>query len=278
MTAPLLALVFGLTSALVWGAGDFLGGLSSRRSSVLGALLVNECSGLVVLFACAILFQEPMPAPTEIAWGVAAGVVGTIGLGALYGGLASARASIVAPVSAVIAALIPAVYSALTIGLPDFTKQIGFIVAIAAIILVSYSNQGVGELRALGLALLAGVGFGLFFIFIHQSGTDSTFYPLIFARGFSVPIILLLLLWRRAPLPSRRVLPLAIASGIFDAGGNIFFLLSTQLGRLDVATILSSLYPASTVILSRIVLGERTTRLQQLGVVAALIAIALIAA
>jgi drug/metabolite transporter (DMT)-like permease len=277
MTAPILAIVFGLTSALVWGAGDFLGGLSSRRSSVLGALLVNECSGLVALIACAILFQESFPSNAQIGWGIAAGIAGTIGLGALYWGLSSARASIVAPVSAVIAALIPAVYSALTIGLPDTNQQIGFAVAIAAIILVSYSNQGVGEVRALGLALLAGLGFGLFFIFIHQSGEGNTFFPLIFARGVSIPIVLALLVWRKAPLPSKRVLPIAIVSGIFDAGGNIFFLLSTQLGRLDVATILSSLYPASTVVLSRIILGERTTRLQQLGVVAALIAIVLIA-
>ena len=149
MNGALLAIVFGLTSALVWGAGDFLGGLSSRRSSVLGALLVNETSGLLILILCAFLFQEPFPSNTQIGWGIAAGIAGTIGLGALYWGLSSARASVVAPVSAVIAALIPAVYSALTIGLPDTNKQIGFVVAIAAIILVSYSNQGVGELRAL---------------------------------------------------------------------------------------------------------------------------------
>ena len=278
MTAPVLAIVFGLMSALVWGAGDFLGGLSSRRSSVLGALLVNESSGLIVLLACAFLFQEPFPSNAQIAWGIAAGIAGTIGLGALYLGLATARASIVAPVSAVIGVLIPGVYSALAIGLPETSKQIGFVFAIAAIVLVSYSNQGVGELRALGLALLAGVGFGLFFILIHQSGTNATFFPLVFARGVSIPIVLGLLLWRRAPLPSRRVAPITIVSGIFDAGGNVFFLLATQFGRLDVATVLSSLYPASTVILSRIVLGERTTRLQQTGVVAALIAIALIAA
>lgn len=278
MNAAIASIVFGLTSALVWGAGDFLGGLSSRRSSVLGALLINESSGLLILIACAFLFQEPFPSNVQIGWGIAAGLAGTVGLGALYWGLSSARASIVAPVSAVIAALIPAVYTAVTIGLPDTTKQLGFAVAIAAIILVSYSNQGVGEMHALGLAVLAGLGFGLFFIFIHQSGDGGTFFPLVFARGVSIPIVLGIVLWRRSPLPSRSVLPTAVASGILDAGGNVFFLLSTQFGRLDVATILASLYPASTVVLSRIVLGERTVRLQQLGVVAALIAIVLIAA
>lgn len=277
MNGVLFASVLGLTSALVWGAGDFLGGLSSRRASVLGALLVNEGSGLAVLLTCAILFQEPFPSTLQISWSIAAGIAGVIGLGALYAGLASARASIVAPVSAVVAALLPAVYSAFTIGLPASHQQIGFLLALAAIVLVSYSNQGVGELRALGLALCAGIGFGLFFIFIHQGSAGSTFYPLVFSRGISIPIVLGALLWRRAPLPSKPVLPLALASGVFDAGGNIFFLLATQFGRLDVATILSSLYPASTVILSRIFLHEKISRLQQLGVVLALAAIVLIA-
>jgi len=277
MSGALLAATLGLTSALVWGAGDFLGGLSSRRSSVLGALLVNEITGLGILILCALFFQEPFPSNVQIGWSAAAGLVGTLGLGALYLGLATARASIVAPVSAVIGALLPAIYGALTIGLPDTTTQIGFGFAIVAIVLVSYSNQGVGEMRALGLAILAGIGFGLFFIFIHQAKDGGTFFPLVFSRGAATPLVLALLLWRRAPLPSRPVLPLAMLSGIFDAGGNIFFLLSSTLGRLDVATILSSLYPASTVILSRIILHEKISRLQQLGVVLALAAIVLIA-
>jgi drug/metabolite transporter (DMT)-like permease len=277
MNAAFASVVFGLTSALVWGAGDFLGGLGSRRSSVLGALLVSETSGFVILIVCAFLFNEPFPTPTQIGWGIAAGLAGTLGLGALYMGLASSRASIVAPVSAVIAALLPALYSMLTIGLPEPSKQLGFVIAIAAILLVSYSNQGVGELRALGLGLAAGVGFGLFFILIHQGGQETTFFPLVFARGISIPFVLALLAWRRPSMPAQSVMPIVIVSGIFDTGGNVFFLLSSQFGRLDVATILSSLYPASTVILSRLVLGERTTRSQQFGVVAALAAIALIA-
>jgi drug/metabolite transporter (DMT)-like permease len=277
MGSEFASVVFGLSSALVWGAGDFLGGLSSRRSSVLGALLVNEVTGLLILILCALLFQEPFPSNVQIGWSMAAGIVGTLGLGALYLGLATARATIVAPVSAVIGALLPAVYGALTIGLPDSTKQVGFGIAIAAIILISYSNQGVGEMRALGLAILAGIGFGLFFIFIHQGSNGGTFFPLVFSRGIATPIVFALLLWQRAPLPSRQVLPLAMLSGIFDAGGNIFFLLSSTFGRLDVATILSSLYPASTVILSRIFLHEKISRLQQLGVALALAAIVLIA-
>ncbi len=277
MNTALISIIFGLSSALVWGAGDFLGGLGSRRSSVLGALFVSESAGLVLLIVCGVLFGESIPALDKIGWGIAAGLAGTLGLGSLYMGLASGRASIVAPMSAVIAALIPATYSLLLNGAPETSKQIGFALAIGAIVLVSYSNQGVGELRSIGLALLAGMGFGLYFIFIALSGDESTFFPLVFARGISVPLVLVLILWRKPAMPTRAVMPTLIASGLFDVGGNIFFLLATQFGRLDVATILSSLYPASTVVLSRIVLGERTTRLQQLGVVAALFAIVLIA-
>ncbi|MCI0478495.1 MAG: DMT family transporter [Anaerolineales bacterium] len=277
MNGAFAAIVFGLTSALVWGTGDFLGGLGSRRASVLSVLLIAESSGLILLLALAWLWHEPIPTPAQMGWGVAAGIAGTLGLGALYVGLASSRASIVAPVSAVVGALLPAVYSILTIGLPDTTQQIGFALAIGAIILVSYSNQGVGELRALGMAILAGLGFGLYFIFIHQSGQDSTFFPLVFARGISIPFLLVLVLWRKAVMPPRSVLPIVIASGLFDVGGNVFFVLSSQVGRLDVATILASLYPATTVILSRIVLHEHITRLQASGVFLALAAIVLIA-
>jgi drug/metabolite transporter (DMT)-like permease len=245
---------------------------------VLGALLVGETSGWILLLVCALLFHEPFPTPEQIFWGCAAGLAGTIGLGALYAGLSSGRASIVAPTSAVLAALMPAIYSALTVGMPETTKQIGFIAAIAAIILVSYSNQGVGELRTLAYGIIAGLGFGAFFILIAQSGQGSTFFPLVFSRGISIPLVLALMLWRKSAMPPKSVLPILVSSGIFDVGGNIFFLLSSQLGRLDVATILASLYPAATVILSRIVLKEHTTRSQQFGVVAAVAAIVLIAA
>lgn len=277
MPTEFISIVFGLTSALVWGAGDFLGGLGSRRASVLSVLLIAESSGLVLLVAFAWLWQEPIPMPAQMGWGIAAGIAGTFGLGALYVGLASSRASIVAPVSAVVGALLPAIYSAFTVGLPQPLQQIGFALAVGAIILVSYSNQGVGEMRALGMGVLAGLGFGAFFILIHQSGEGATFFPLVLARGISIPLLLIVIFFRQPVMPSRAVLPIIIASGIFDVGGNVFFLLSSQLGRLDVATILASLYPASTVILSRLILHERTTRLQQSGILVALAAIVLIA-
>jgi drug/metabolite transporter (DMT)-like permease len=272
------AVFFGLSSALVWGAGDFCGGLASRRASILTVLLLAELSGLILLVAFAFLFNESFPTTIAIVWGVAAGLSGTLGLGALYRGLAIGRASIVAPVSAVVGTAIPAIFSALTIGLPEPVQLAGFVLAIAAIVLASQtSHQGGGE-NALHYAFLAGLGFGAFFILIDQAGGEgSTFFPLAIARGISIPVLLLLTTIRRATFPAQSILWIVILSGILDACGNVLFLLSSTLGRLDVATILSSLYPASTVILSRLLLHEKTSRLQQAGVVLALVAIVLIA-
>lgn len=278
MQNQLASAVLGFSSALVWGAGDFCGGLGSRRASVLSVLILAESSGLVLLIAFAFLFHEPIPSLGIALWGILAGLSGTIGLGALYRGLATGRAGIVAPVSAVISSILPALFAAVTVGLPQPWQLVGFVLAIAAIALASQAGDSGDGGSAFQYGFIAGLGFGAFFIFIHQSGGEgSTFFPLAIARGISIPVVLALGLARGVSFPSRSVLPVIILSGLLDAGGNVLFLLSSILGRLDVATILASLYPASTVILSRVILHEKISRLQQLGVVLALIAIILIA-
>lgn len=277
MANPLAAILFGLSSALVWGAGDFCGGLASRRVSVLSVLLLAELSGLVLLIVFALALNEPIPTSAAIGWGTAAGLCGTLGLGALYRGLAAGRASIVAPVSAVVSAAIPVIYSAVTVGLPEPVQLIGFALALVAIVLASQASREEGGSTALHYAFIAGIGFGAFFILIHQAGGEgSTFFPLAIARGISIPVLIAACLIRGVPLPPKSVVPIILSSGVLDAGGNVLFLISSVLGRLDVATILSSLYPASTVILSRIILREDISRLQQLGVVLALAATVLI--
>src|SRR5581483_8010114 len=233
MGSELASVVFGLVSALVWGAGDFCGGLSTRRAPLLAVVWINQVAGLILLLAAALILREPIPSTRVIFSGMAAGLTGTIGVGALYRGLAVGRASIVAPLSAVVAALMTALFSIVTIGLPGQLKLIGFVIALAAIVLVSQANQGEGEARAFGLAFLAGLGFGGFFIFVHASGGESTFMPLAIARATSVPVILIISLIRRTPLPDRSALPIIILSGLFDAGGNVFFLIASQFGRLD---------------------------------------------
>ena len=278
MNQALLASLLGLSSAIVWGAGDFCGGQASRRAAVLSVLALAEFTGFVLLIAAGFIVHETFPVAAAMAWSVAAGLSGTIGLGSLYKGLSIGRASVVAPVSAVIGAIIPALFTAYRLGLPGGVKILGFVLALAAIVLASQSNHEAKGKKAISFALLAGVGFGGFFIFMNQaSGLHSTFFPLAIARGFPIPLMILFSSVRKmAILPSRNTVGLILLTGILDAAGTVLFLLSSTLGRLDVATILSSLFPASTVILSSIILHEKISLLQKIGVVLALTAILLI--
>lgn len=281
MQANFLTVVLGLASALVWGGGDFCGGQATKRASVFAVLLIAELSGLLLLLGLALAWRETLPSTPTVLWSAVAGLFGVFGLIFLYQGLATGKAGVVAPTSAVLAAAIPMLYGALTQGMPDALHLLGFALALVAVWLVAQSHEESGPAKGLGMALLAGCGFGGFFILIHQAGATATFWPLAIARAITVPCTLTALWYRRragyVEQPTRAMLPLALLSGFLDAGGNAFFLLAAQAGRLDVAAILSSLYPASTVILAWLILGERTSWLQRIGVVTALGAIALIA-
>jgi len=276
----LFTIFFGLASALSWGAGDFCGGLTTRRAPVLSVLVIAQGSGLLLVMALALLWREPLPAASDLLWSAVGGLFGTIGLGALYRGLAVGRAGVVAPVSAVITAILPAVFGLLTEDWPGGMRLAGFGAALIGVWLVSASTetQATGN-SGLGLAVVAGLGFGLFYIFLSQASASATFWPLAAARAASLPFVFIPALARRQ-LHSLdlKILPLALLTGLFDTGGNALFVLARQAGRLDVAAVLSSLYPASTILLSRLILNERISRRQSLGVLAALAAIVLIAA
>jgi drug/metabolite transporter (DMT)-like permease len=207
-----------------------------------------------------------------------AGVVGVIGLVALYSGFASGRIGVVAPIAAVVAAIMPIAAGLLTEGLPSTSQLAGFGLGLVAVWLISSSGDG-GSLRPreLGLATIAGLGFGLFFILIDRVSESAILWPLVAARAASVCFLVVFATARRQlERPARNQLPIIAMAGLFDAGGNAFFLLSTRLGRLDVAAVLSSLYPAMTVLLAWIILQERLTSRQWLGVVAALAALVFI--
>lgn len=272
------AVLFGLASAITWGGGDFCGGLAARRAPVLAVLLISGGGGLVLIIALALLFAEAAPTQTTLLWGAAAGAAGTLGLGMLYRGLSVGRASVVAPTSAVLSAVLPAVWSIFSEGLPGGLRLVGFALALVGIWLVARAPSEGGGASGIGLALLAGVGFGVFFILIHQAGSGGTFWPLAAARAMTFTLTMLALLVQRQALQfNRGTLQIAMLAGALDVGGNTFFVLAGQAGRLDVAAVLSSLYPASTVLLSRIVLHERIAPLQAIGVAVALVAVALIA-
>lgn len=275
------AVGFGLLSALVWGAGDFCGGLATRRARPFSVVLVAEVTGAVLLLLAALAWRQPLPDLPSLGWSGAAGVAGAIGLVALYTALAGGHMAIVAPASAVIAALVPIIASTLLEGAPGLMQILGFVFALVAVWLLSSAGERTGErtrsIRELRLALLAGLGFGFYFVLIDRADPLSCFWNLTFARSFASVVLAALMLSIRHPLlPPRAVLPLNMLNGTLDAGGNLFFVLAAQSGRLDVASVLASLYPGTTVLLAWFVLGERLSRPQAVGVAAALLAIVLI--
>jgi len=273
-------LLLGLASAASWGAGDFCGGLTARRSNVYGVVAVSQALGLALLAGLGLLLAEPLPSPADLAWGAAAGLAGGLGLLALYRGLALGRMGVAAPLAAVVSAGLPVLFGAFLEGLPQVTQLAGFVLALGAVWLLS-RGEGPTRLRFshLGLPLLAGLGFGLFLIVIDHASGQAVLWPLVAARVSSLALIAgLALVGGRGALPGRRVLPLVVLVGLFDTGGNAFYALAAQAGRLDVAATLSSLYPATTVLLARLVLKERLASWQWLGAAAALSAVMLIAA
>jgi drug/metabolite transporter (DMT)-like permease len=184
---------------------------------------------------------------------------------------------IAAPVSAVLTASLPVLFSIFTVGLPSLLQVGGFILALLAITLISRPERTKGRPEGIGLALLAGCGFGCFFILISRVSHSATFWPLAVARFTSVLFLLVMVrLRQQQTLPRSNVIPLILLAGVLDAIGNAFFVLAAHAGRLDVAAVLSSLYPAATVMLAALVLRERVTRIQAIGIVLALLAVPLI--
>jgi drug/metabolite transporter (DMT)-like permease len=277
-----LGVVSGLASALIWGVGDFIGGLATRRSSPFAVVTLTGLAGVAIMTPAAILAGEPFPSVATIGWAVAAGLCGAAGVAALYQGLATGAAAVVAPTSAVIAAALPVVAGSLLEGLPPANDLVGIAVGLAGIWLVSripndsaVAADGLWS-SGLVLGLLAGAGFGTFFILIAQVDEGALFSPLVFSKLTALLFGLIVLMLQRRGLPSLRRNALALLSGVFDAGGNIFFLYSAQTTTLAVAAVLASMYPAVTVGLSAVVVHERVRLVQAAGVALCVAAVVLI--
>ena len=242
-------------------------------------MLTNYAVGLVLLVALALIWQEPFPAPTDALWGGLAGVAGMLGLLSFYSALSPGKMGIAAPVSAVLTVALPVLFGMFTAGLPTPLQLGGFALALPAIGLIADPRRAEGSPQGIGLAVQAGCGFGCFFILNSQVQPASTFWSLAVARLLSMGVLLPLVRWQRKPLgPGMTIAPLVALAGVLDALGNTFFVLAAQSGRLDVAAILSSLYPAATAGLSVLVLRERVIRIQALGIALVLLAIPLISA
>lgn len=281
MASTLITALCGLAASLCWGSGDFCGGFASRRVNPSTVVTMAYSAGLVLLIGLALIWREPFPGQEDMLWGGIAGLVGAIGLVSFYSALSIGRMGIIAPTSAVLTAGLPVLFSALTEGLPSLLQFGGFALALLAIVLVSRPEGARQRPRGIGLALLAGCGFGCFFILISRVSHNATYWPLAAARLTSVLSLLMMALFRKQQtIPQRKavrkVMPLILLAGSLDAVGNAFFVLAAHSGRLDVAAVLAGLYPAATVLLASIVLRERVTRVQGIGILLALIAIPLI--
>jgi uncharacterized membrane protein len=273
-----LAVACGIGSAAAWGAGDFSGGMASRKGNVLTVVLVSQFIGGLFLLGMAVFSGETMPPVRHLVYGAFAGVFGNIGLIALYQGLSTGRMGIVAPLSAVLTALVPIGYTAVFAGLPSMTRFAGFVCFMIAVWLLSSADTGFRMTgRELLLSCIAGVGFGLFFIFIDKANDLAIFWPLVWARVASVAFLFtVVMVVGKTGAPKTGQWVFIVMSGILDALGNLLFSTAAHLGRLDVSAVLSSLYPAATVLLAWLFLREKLRRRQWMGVGAAFIALGLI--
>jgi drug/metabolite transporter (DMT)-like permease len=273
------SVVLGLASAVAWGAGDFAGGLTSRRAPVFGVVIGSQLTGLVVALGLAIARGELVPRPADLSWGIAAGVTGSIGITALYRGLAGGRMAVVALLAGVTAAALPVLVGAILQGAPGPVRSGGILLGLLAVLVVGSSAGARTAGRAdIALGLAAGIGFGLFSVLITRVGQGFVFGPLVAARATSSTVLAVAVAARGWSWRIPRGLWIAVAiAGVLDMAGNGFFLLSAQAGRLDVAAVLSSLYPVTTIVLATVVLGERVTRGHALGIATAGVAIAMIA-
>lgn len=277
MESSLTAAILALSAAVVWGTGDFTGGFNARRIGAFYALLISFPFGLLALLVAVAVTREPMSAPIDLVWGAVGGLFGAAGFLCMLQGFAVGRMGIVAPVSAVLAAAVPVIFSAFSEGLPGSVQLLGFGLAFVSIWLLSQRREHEAKSSGFVLAVFAGLGFGLFFITLDRISSTAVFWPLVVSRIMATLLLLAITLLTKRKLQGKPPYALLVASGVLDVAGNLLFLRAVQTGRLDIASVLVSLYPGVTVLLARVVEKEHLSRLQVAAVGLAILAIMLIA-
>jgi drug/metabolite transporter (DMT)-like permease len=278
---------FALAAAATWGGGDFSGGMGVKGAgggirAALRVVLLSHITSFAVLVAIARARGDVFPQGALLAWGIAAGVAGGLALTCFYLALSRGAMGASAAVSGLLAAAIPAALTLWQEGSPGALPLVGFAVAGLAIWLIAAGDSAAGR-ETMALAMLAGVGFGLYFVALKMAGPAGVIWPMATARIGSLTVcgLLFLALGRQAgeaPVRlGRSAIAWALATALLDTSGNLLFLAATRAGRLDVAAVLASLYPASTILLAALALGERPTRRQMLGMMTAVVAVVLIA-
>jgi len=275
-----LAIALALGASLSWGLGDFVGGLKSRSLHVLTVLVLSQVVGLAAALTWVVASGDGFPGWPATAWAAAAGASGCVGIGTLYRGMAIGAMGIVAPISAV-AAVIPFTVGIASGERPSVLQVFGILLALVGVGVASRepSHKGGGRADGIGLALMAALAFGLYFVFADRAADESIPYAVATARGVSLLLALVAALVVGAALrPGRASLPALATVGLCDVGANMLFSLATTRGFLSVVSVLSALYPVATVVLAALVLHERVSPIQRSGVAVALVGAALITA
>jgi len=273
----LLPTLYGLIAAGTWGAGDFSGGIAAKRTNAYNVVIFAHLASILILILLVFILHEPIPPFRDLVWGGAAGLGGGFGLMLLYKALATGKMAVVAPVSALIAAAVPVIFIWVTAGFPGYLVTLGFLLAMAAIWLLSAPDTKEFSLTSLKLPATAGFAFGFFFLCLHQASSSEILYPLIAVRVVSISSLAFYISVTHQPIrPAYSSWIPILLSGLFDTVGNGAFALASQLGRVDSASVISSLYPGSTVILAYLFLKEKITRKQFFGICLALLALGFI--
>jgi drug/metabolite transporter (DMT)-like permease len=285
-----MLIVLALSAALLYGSADFLGGAATRRAALLGVLLTSGLAAVAVQLP-AVLLAGGAPRAAGIEWGLVAGAAGGIGLMFFYAGLAAGPMSVVSPVAALVSTVLPVGVAMAEGERLGPAIYVGVFICLAATVLVSSGAVGPRALsrtgwrdraRGLALGLASGAAFGLFFLFMRNGAESGPLWPALAARcaGLSIYLVAAVAV-KAAPVGVRSGWPLfgaVLGAGAFDAAANICYVLATRAGLFGPAVVLTSLYPAVTVLLARLALRERMRRTQQAGLVLAAVGIALIAA
>jgi uncharacterized membrane protein len=277
MTPVLLS----LAAACCWGVADFIGGLQSKRVAIPVVLAMVEVTGLVLVLVVLAVTGEPFPDGRTVVVSLVGGVAGVLALGCFYRALSIGTMSIVAPISATGVAL-PVIVGVATGDSLSVLVSVGLAVTVAGVILASREaheeeqRAAAGRL-SIGLALLAAVGFGSYFVLSDAAADESIMWFLVLSRVIPVPALIAVAAWRHAPRPPRRSAAALVAGGTLDCGATGLYALANTKGALSIVSVVGSLYPVATVVLARAVLGERIRPIQRLGVVAAIAGVAMIA-
>lgn len=277
MAVALLA----LAGALSWGIGDFCGGIASRRLHVLTVLALSQAIGLGGVLLWVTLAGDEFPGVAQLIPAGAAGAAGVVGLAALYRGMALGAMGIVAPISAA-SPIVPLTVDAAKGITPSPAQGAGIVIVLTGIVVLSHERSPTAGTRVAagaGLALVAALGFGLFIVGIDAGADESAPWAVVAARTVSVSLAVAVALLVAAPLRApARLLPLVVGVGVFDTGANVLVAFAVTLGAAGVVGVLSALYPVATVVLARLVLGERLDPWRRVGAVLALGGAALVAA